>query len=383
MPTSRRSLLSSEDQGATFVELFFDLVFVFAVTQVTGFLHHDLTPAGIGKAVLIFWMIWWAWTQFTWALNPANTDHAIVRLWTLVATGVAFIMALSVQDAFGDGGLLFAGSYVAGRVIGLVLYYTVASERPELTHAVRRFGLFSLGGLTLAVAGGFVDPDIRPYVWLTAVLLDMGAALIGGRTSGWGLHPGHFAERHGLFVIIALGESLIVAGVAASDQPFSTPLLLVVLGAVAVSCLLWWSYFGWLKEDLEKAFSEREGVDQSRFARNAYSFVHFPLIGSIIAVAIGIETMVAHPTEALEVEALAAFAAGIVLFVCSAAFAWWLARGRLLWQRSLIVLVMAAGLLFLPSLTPLGVLGIASVAMLLILVVEFVRCIEHVSEHET
>ena len=204
-----RSLYTEVEQGAAFVELFFDLVFVFAITQVTSLVLNDLTLAGIGKAVLIFWMIWWGWTQFTWALNPANTDHAMVRLWTLVAAGVAFIMAVSVGDAFGDGGLLFAGTYVVVRLIGLGLFYKISTEQPELSAAVRHFTLRSLGGLALAILGGFMVPELRGWIWLGVVLFDMWASGSSGSRGGWDLHPGHFAERHGLFVIIALGESLV------------------------------------------------------------------------------------------------------------------------------------------------------------------------------
>jgi low temperature requirement protein LtrA len=374
-----RSFLIDEDQGATFVELFFDLVFVFAITQVTGLVHHDLTPAGIANAVLVFWMIWWGWTQFTWALNPVNTEHATVRLWTLAATGVAFIMAINVGDAFGDSGLLFAGAYVVCRLIGLGIYYNGAREQAELAAAVRYFMMLSMGGLVLAVIGGLLAPEIRAWVWLAAVLLDMAAAVRASRYGGWGLYPGHFAERHGLFVIIALGESLVAAGVAASHQEMSTPLMMVALGAVAVACLLWWSYFGWLMEYLEEALHKRQGAEQSILARNAYSLLHFPLIGGVIAVAVGIEAMVAHPSEALEFGPLAAFAVGIILFVGAGAAAWRVAGGAILWWR-IGFLVSAIAALLLPNPTPLWVLGITTAALLGVLLREFARC-HHTGEH--
>ena len=374
-----RSLYTEEEQGAAFVELFFDLVFVFAITQVTSLVLNDLTFAGIGKAVLIFWMIWWGWTQFTWALNPANTDHATVRLWTLVAAGVAFIMAVSVGDAFGDGGLLFAGTYVAVRLIGLGLFYKISIEQPELSASVRLFTLRSLGGLALAILGGFMVPELRVWIWLGVVLLDMWASGASGSRGGWDLHPGHFAERHGLFVIIALGESLVAAGVAASHQDLTTPLLLVALGAVSVSCLLWWSYFGWLKEGLERALRSKKGSGQSILARNAYSLVHFPLVVGVIAIAVGVEEMVAHPTDPLHTGPLVAFACGIVLFVGAAAVAWLIASGKLLWRRLTIAVATAIALLLLPTAMPFWVLGITSVALLIILVIEFSRCTETVA----
>ncbi len=368
------SISINEDQGATFVELFFDLVFVFAVTQVTGLVLHDLTLAGIGRAILIFWMIWWAWTQFTWALNPADTDNAMVRLWTLAATGVAFVMAVSVGDAFEDGGVLFAAAYVTGRVIGLGLYYKVSSEIPEMAKAVRFFSVLSIGGLILAMVGGFVAPELRVWFWLGVVLLDLVAAGLAGNRGEWGLHAGHFAERHGLFVIIALGESLVAAGVAAAHQELTTPLFLVALGAVAVTCLLWWSYFGWLKEELEEELNAREGAGQSSLARDAYSILHFPMIAGIIAIAVGIEAMVAHPGDILGSESLVAFAVGILLFVGSAAAAWARAGRAVLWSRMATIGATVTILFLLPSPKPLWILGITSAALLGILVLEFGRC---------
>ena len=368
------SFTIDEDQGATFVELFFDLVFVFAITQVTGLVHHDLSPAGIGKALLVFWMIWWGWTQFTWALNPINTEHATVRLWTLAATGIAFIMAVSVGDAFGSGGLLFAGSYVVCRFIGLGLYYVGVRDQPELAKAVRFFTLLSVGGITLALVGGFVAPDLRVWIWLGAVLLDLGAANLAAGSGDWQVHPGHFAERHGLFVIIALGESLVAAGVASSHQEMSVPLLIVALGAVAVACLLWWSYFGWLKEELERALAERTGPERSILARDAYSMLHFPLIGGVIAVAVGFEAMVAHPGDVLEFGPLAAFATGILLFLGAGTAAWRVAGGTILWWRVAFLVGAIAALFLLPEPTPLLVLGITSIALLGVLLREFARC---------
>ncbi len=371
------SFTIDEDQGATFVELFFDLVFVFAITQVTALIHHDLTMEGIGKAVLVFWMIWWGWTQFTWALNPINTDLSSVRLWTLVATGVAFIMAVSVGHAFSDSGLLFAGSYVACRLIGLGLYYVASREHKEMAKAVRHFTLLSLGGLSLALIGGFLAPEIRVWVWLGALLLDMGAAMLAARTGGWELNAGHFAERHGLFVIIALGESLVAAGVAASGQVMTTSLMLVALGSVTVACLLWWSYFGWLKDDLEEALHAREGAAQSVLARDAYSLLHFPLIGGVIGVAVGIEAMVAHPGDPLDIGPLVAFTVGLLLFVGSGTASWRVAGGQILWWRIAFLAGTIGALLLLPTPKPIYVLGIASAALLGVLLREFARCSHH------
>lgn len=239
-------------ESATFVELFFDLVFVFAVTEVTAMTLEHLDWEGVARSALIFWMIWWAWSQWTWALNPANAEHHVLRVGALVGTGIAFLMSASVGDAFGDdGGLWFAVPYVLVRLLGLGLYLLVAAESPERYSSLRMFALASLPGMVVVIAGGFADADVRGWWWLAAMVLDVGAAMVAGRAGGWGPNAAHFAERHGLFVIIALGESLIVVGLTVSDGERTGELLAVAIGAVTVGCLLWWSYFGWLKDDLE------------------------------------------------------------------------------------------------------------------------------------
>jgi len=362
------SLRAPGNQGVTFVELFFDLVFVFAVTKVTAVVAHDLHLWGVLRAVLVFWMIWWAWTQFTWALNPADTNNAVVRIGTLVATGVTFMMALAVEDAFADGGLRFVVPYIAVRFIGLGLYVRVTADQADQLSAVRVFGAASLIGLAVALVGGFMDPDIRFWVWLFVIVLDFTAAIVGGRREGWGLHAAHFTERHGLFVIIALGESLIAAGVAASTA--SRGAAIVALGSVTVVGLLWWSYFGWLKDKLEHAMTAVTGSTQSRLARDVYSLIHFPLIAGVIGVAVGIEEMVAHPFEALHGEEVAAFAGGIVLFVGSAAAACRRALHRLLAPRLILMAAFVATFAFIPHPSPATALAAAVTALLLLAVVE-------------
>ena len=366
--TQSTTLRAPENQGVTFVELFFDLVFVFAVTKVTAMVAHDLTGVGVLRAVLVFWMIWWAWTQFTWALNPADTNHPVVRIGTLVATGITFLMALAVEDAFGDGGLRFVVPYILVRLVGLGLYARVTADRAEQLRAVRVFTAASLAGMAVALIGGFLDPAIRFWVWLAVIVLDFAAAAIGARREGWGLNAAHFTERHGLFVIIALGESLIAAGVAASTASRGTAL--VAVGSVAVVCLLWWSYFGWLKDRLEHAMAGQTGAAQSRFARDVYSLIHFPLIAGVIGVAVGIEEMVAHPFEAMHGEAVSAFAGGIVLFVGSSALACQRALHRALVPRLALMVLLVAAYALLGHPAPTTTLAVAVAILMVLAVVE-------------
>jgi low temperature requirement protein LtrA len=229
-----QTIVSPEDQKVTFVELFFDLVFVFSVTQVVSLLHHGLGWSAVGQTILVFWLVWWAWSQFTWALNAADTTHHLVELGVLVATAVAFFMAVALPGAFQDRSLWFAVTYVLVRVIGLTLHASVASEDPLQRAAVRAFTLVSVGGLLAVLIGGLIGGTAQYWFWGLAILLDVVAAAVGGQAEGWNLHPDHFGERHCLFVIIALGETLIVAAGGVTDAVWTADLVAVAILAVAI-----------------------------------------------------------------------------------------------------------------------------------------------------
>lgn len=358
-------------QSVTFVELFFDLVFVFALTEITSFTAHHLDAGGVLRAALVFWMIWWAWTQWTWALNAADTEHGLIRIGTLAATAVAFLMAVSVGDAFeGDGGLWFILPYIFVRILGLGLYSRVAAERDRHLDAVRTFALLSSFGLAAVLIGGLADSNARVWWWLGAILLDLVAAGVAGRLDGWHLHTEHFAERHGLFVIIALGESLIVAAAAISGAERTTELIGVAIGFVVVTCLLWWIYFGWLKDNLEERLREMTGSVQSRFARDAYSLLHFPLIAGIVGVAVAFEEMAAHPADPLQNDVLLALGIGVGLFLVASAATWARGTRRVLWARILVPVLLTGVLVSAGDLVPAWILAIAAAGLAVVVIVE-------------
>ncbi len=307
-------------QGATFVELFFDLVFVFAVTQITSLVVHDLTWSGVGRAALLFWLVWWAWTQFTWTLNLADTEHVLVRVPTLIATAIAFFMAQSVPDAFAVAGAWFAVSYVAVRLIGIAVQAWVIADDQQ--QSVSSWASWSMLGIVLVVAGGFADPEWRIWFWIAAFAGDLLAAGFAGRNN-WVLEPGHFAERHGLIVIIALGESLIAAGVASSEVERDLTWALTAVGAVVATCALWWNYFGTLHSRLEQLLDERPQAEVGRFARDVFSFWHAVVVAGVILVAVAFEEAIAHPADPLSLGASLALTAGVALFVGGLAGAAW------------------------------------------------------------
>ena len=187
-----QAVSSPEDQNVTFVELFFDLVFVFSVTQVVSLLHGGLSWLVVGQVILVFWLVWWAWTQFTWTLNAANTTHPLIQLGTLLATAVAFFMAVALPNAFQERALWFAVTYVLVRAIGLAIQARVASEDPTQRAAVRTWIVVSLGGLAAVLLGALMGGVAQFWLWVAVIFLDFVAAAIGGRLEGWNLHPDHF-----------------------------------------------------------------------------------------------------------------------------------------------------------------------------------------------
>jgi low temperature requirement protein LtrA len=364
-----RSVASPHDQSATFVELFFDLVFVFGITQVVSLLYHDMTWTGALRSVLVFWLLWWAWTQFTWALNAADTEHPWVEFGTLLATAVAFFMAVAVPEAFSDGVLWFAVPYVVVRVIGLAIYVGVMRENEAGQRVVRQFATTSLGGLVAVLMGAYVGGESQAMFWLLVILLDMVAASAAGAGAAWGIHAEHFAERHGLIVIIALGEGLIVAASGLVGAERTPTLLLVGALAVAITCALWWSYFPVAKPELERSLVNATDDARAPMARDAFSFAHFPMLCGVIAYAVAIEGAIGHPADALATPQRISLAAGLLLFVGGLAVALGRASCTVRTSRVVVAVVTAAAVYFfadVPAAVSLGIAfaGVATVALL-------------------
>ena len=351
-------IVSPEDQPVTFVELFFDLVFVFSVTQVVGLLHDGLDLESVGQALLVFWLVWWAWTQFTWALNAANTRNTWIALGTLLATGIAFFMAIAAPDAFHGRALWFALPYVAVRTVGLILYAWVAQGNLRQRAALRTFTIVSIGGLTAVVAGGVAGAGSQHWFWGIAIALDLFATALGGQSEGWDVHPEHFVERHGLFVIIALGETLIVAAGAVAGIKLTGDLITISVLSVALTCAIWWSYFASAQPLLGASLAKLDDASRTLLARDAFSILHFPMLCGVILYAVAIEELVAHPNQPLVFEGRLALSLGVSLFVIGMSGAVWRAAGVLTLPRMLLVGGACAVALIASSVSPIVTLAI-------------------------
>lgn len=369
--SEKRGIRAAAPQSVTFVELFFDLVFVFAVTQVTLLTAHHLTLDGVLHSLLLFWLIWWAWTQFTWTLNPADTTHSGVRVVTLLATGAAFIMATAVPHAFEDGALWFAVPYVVVRVLGLALQLRIDAVTPRSNPGgVAAWAGLSAVGLVLVLGGALADPSLRVWLWVAVIVADLVAATVAGRAQEWDLDPAHMSERHGLFVIIALGESLIVTGTAVAAEERSAELFTVATMALVVACLLWWSYFGWLKDALEDGARRANRAQIGPLTRDAFSLSHFPLVCGIVGFAVAIEEIVLHPNEPASAPVVLSLGLGVALFVGFSAVSYWRVTGRILTTRVFVIAAMVVPLILVAPLAPVWPLVVAASAVAALVLLE-------------
>jgi low temperature requirement protein LtrA len=365
----QRTVRATRPQGATFIELFFDLVFVFAVTQVTELLREHLTFTGLIQALLVFWLVWWAWTQFTWTLNAADTEHPGIELLTMAAVGAAFLMAVMVPDVFEPTGWWFASSYILVRVLGIGGQWWVSTGDAEWRRAVRMWTALSAAGLLVIATAALLPPENRTALLGLAVAIDVFSATRAGGGE-WRLFTAHFAERHGLFVIIALGESLIAAGIGARELARSATLAAVVVPALIGVCALWWTYFAHAKDALEHAMDAISSRDRARYARDVYSFLHFPIIGGVVGFAVAMEEAVAHPTEHLESRAALALLTGAALFIGGAGLALLRARAARPTARAVGIVVLAALYPLVITAPPPGALAAVALVIVAVAVAE-------------
>ena len=357
-------IVSPKDQRVSFVELFFDLIFVFCVTQVVQLVHGGYSVGALLRAGIVFWLVWWSWTQFTWTLNAADTRHHKIELGTLSATAVAFFMAVAIPGAFGGKALWFAGAYVVVRLIGLIMQRWVAEAASARQHAAaRRFMLASLGGLGAVLVGGYVGGSAQYWLWGGAMALDVGAALLGGRSGDWNLHAEPFAERHGLFVIITLGETLIVAAGVVSDALWTPAVLGFATLAVASTGALWWVYFVRAKPRLDHALEQSSGAKRSALARDVFSLMHFPILLGLIPFATAIEAGLSRPGDPFSLSVRLGLAVGMALYLGGMAICVLRATARVLWARIALTVLLGALLVLVPGSSPVLSFGILALGI--------------------
>ncbi len=304
--TGRRVRLEAvtEHASVTPLELFFDLVFVFAITQVSALMAADLTGRGVLRGLLVLGLLWWSWVGYAWLGNVVRADEGAPRMVLLAAMTTMFVLAVAIPEAFDDrpGGLsgpvLVACCYFAVRVLHLALFWIISQDDPGLRRQLVRFVPSMLGGTILLLAASQFAGSAQTGLWALALAADYGGTFLAG-SSGWRLRSAeHFAERHGLIVIVALGESIVAIGVGVGGLPISWPILAAAALGLAVSAALWWAYFDVSALLAGQALAAEAAALRPRLARDAYSYLHLPMIAGIVLLALGLKKVLEYVGDA-------------------------------------------------------------------------------------
>jgi low temperature requirement protein LtrA len=290
---------AEREQRVTPLELFFDLVFAFGFTQVTTVLSDDPTWGGLGHGLLILAVLWWAWAAYAWLTN--TVDPGVGAVWgaMLVAMAAMFVAALAVPDAFGRHGVVFGVAFLIVNVMHLTLYALGARGDRELLSAILRIAPSALAGAALIVAAGFVHGGLRPMLWLVALAVGLFGPLLAG-LGGWRVQPAHFVERHGLIVIIAIGESLIAIGLGARGTGLSAGVIVAAVLGLLVTASFWLAYFDFFPIRGEQLLTDLSGAARTALARDAYTYLHLPMVAGVVFFAFAMKATLAHVGDELD-----------------------------------------------------------------------------------
>jgi low temperature requirement protein LtrA len=329
-----------EERHASALELFYDLVFVFAITQVSHLLLDHLSWEGAGQAALVLAAVWWAWNYTTWVTNELDPDSIVVRFVLIAVMLASLLMAVAIPQAFGEHALLFAGSYVAIQV-GRHTFLTFAAASAgeiERERAGRILTWFVAAGV-LWIAGGIADGEARTALWLGALALDYAAPLVTFWVPGqrkldpttWEVETSHFAERFQLFVIIALGETIVLTGATTSELELDVARVVAFALAFLSTATLWWLYFNYVARIAQRRLEL--APDRTRLARDGYTYLHVVMVAGIIVAAVGDELVIAHPTDVLPGKEVAVVVAGPAIYLVAHALFRLRMAGSISWKR--------------------------------------------------
>lgn len=305
--------MAEREERVTPLELFFDLVFVFGITQVTAMMSDDPTAGGMGRGLLVLAALWWAWAAYAWLTNTLDADEGTVRLSMMAAMGAMLLVALAVPRAFGEDAVLFSLAYLAVRVLHIVLYMLGGRQDRDLFGAVLRMLPTSVLGPVLIVLASFLDGAEQAALWSLALAMDYLGVLIG-RGQGWQVHPVHFAERHHLIVIIALGESIVAIGIGATAGGLGAGVVSAALVGIVIIAALWWAYFDVLAIGAQQLLARVTGVERATLARDYYSYLHLLMVAGVVLFALGLKKTLEHVDEPLDSIPAIALCGGLGLY---------------------------------------------------------------------
>ena len=324
LATLTRVGATHEGHGVTTFELFFDLVYVFAFTQVTGYMAHAHSAVGVLQGFVLLGLLWWTWSAYAWLGNQARADEGLTRTAMAVAMAAIFVVALTIPEAWDDapggldGPIVLVGAYTFARVVHLAVYAVAAAEDRELRRQLAVTLVPMLSGAALLLVGAVLGGTSQIALFAAGLAVDWAGTWVTSREGNWRIHsPRHWSERHGLIVILAIGESLVAIGAGAAELPVSASLLAGALLGIALSLFLWWLYFDVVSLAAEQALAELGGRARAVLAVEAYSYLHFPLIAGVVLAALGVEEVLAHVGErdGLGLFAAAALHGGAALYL--------------------------------------------------------------------
>ena len=373
-PRFFRPTRGTEEQHATALELFFDLVFVFAVTQLSHLLLTHLTWSGLGQTAFLLVTVWWAWGYTTWMTNWFDPDAVVVRLLLIAITLASLFMAIAIPHAFGGRALMFALSYTAIQVMRNAFVVWALDRGSMLRDTFDRILVWSVVVGVILVAGAFLDGGGRVALWLLAIGIDLSGPAAGywlpgkGRalTTDWEVDASHFTERFQLFIIIALGESIVVTGATASGFDITAARAFAIAIAFLGSAALWWLYFDYVAR-IAAVRLELAGDNRGGLARDAFTYIHLLLVAGIIVAAVGDELLIVHPGAELSAAQLAALAGGPALYLLGHVLFRLRMAGSLSVKRlatALVIVAIGALGAVLPALVTAGLIVLALVVLI-------------------
>lgn len=306
---------AEQARHATNLELFLDLVFVFAITQIASLISHHPTGTGTAKGLLMALLVWWQWTQFTWTGSAIDLQRrAHTRVLVLGCIPVTLIMTISIPESFHGSGLWFAGTYLGVQLLVLGMQGGVALLDPVLRPAYVRYASLATIAPVVVLLGAFTHGNTRVWIWVGAVVLNLAGAARAARGE-WAINAVHFAERHSLFIIISLGEVLVAAGATATELTLDRETALAIIVSVGVACMLWWTYFAFIPEVGEHTLRTARGPNRAVLARDLFSFGHVPLVFGIVLYAVVVKHLVPQPDGPLSADDRWLLALSVVSFV--------------------------------------------------------------------
>ena len=311
-----------QGESVTPLELFFDLVFVLAITQCTQLMADEPTWEGIAKGLLVLAVLWWSWIGYAWLTSVVDPEEGAVRLVIFAAMAGLLVASICVPGAFDDSALIFAVAYAVVRAAHIALFWIASDDDPDLRKSTSGLGISTAIACAVLVGASFADGALQGALWCLALAIDIGGPYFFG-AAGWKLMPEHFAERHGLIIIIALGESIVAIGAGVTGEITAGIVAASVIG-IALAAAMWWAYFDVVAlVATRRLASITDRKERNEAARDAYSILHLPMVAGIVLVALGMKKTIEHVDDPLKVETATALIGGFCLYLLAhVAFRW-------------------------------------------------------------